>query len=127
MAYHVLTCGEAVLVTTANPYAIGGLGEFAIHEMDGPIPDLNVHAWDFAADAFVKSDTKLTHFAFLSRFSMAERIAIRASIDPVVIDMMQLMDAAEYVDMAEPATQQGVGYLASVGLIAAGRVAEILA
>lgn len=67
----------------------------------------------------------LSRLEFLRRFTAAERIAIRASTDPVVEDMMALQDAAEYIDIDDADTQAGLQYLASVGLLTPGRAAEI--
>ena len=54
------------------------------------------------------------------------RIAIRSSEDPVVADIQHLLSLADTVDLAHPATVEGVGYLEAVGLLAPGRAAEIL-
>lgn len=68
----------------------------------------------------------LTQLAFLRRFTAAERIAIRASTDPVIQDFLQLVSLAQDILVTDPDTQMGVGYLAQHGFIEESRVAEIL-
>lgn len=68
----------------------------------------------------------LTQLAFLRRFTAPERIAIRASTDPVIQDFLQLVSLAQEILVTDPDTQMGVGYLAQQGFIAPERVAEIL-
>ncbi len=68
----------------------------------------------------------LTQLAFLRRFTASERIAIRASTDPVIQDFLQLVSLAQEILVTDPDTQMGVGYLAQQGFIAPERVAEIL-
>lgn len=66
---------------------------------------------------------------FMRRFTMAERIAIRsaATTDPMIADLMAMQAAATYIDLDDPDTQAGVAYLESLGIIAAGRAAQVLA
>lgn len=68
----------------------------------------------------------ITRLAFKLRFATQERIAIRASADPVVFDFMDLLETAEEVNLADPELVAGVGYLEANGLIADGRALEIL-
>lgn len=71
----------------------------------------------------------ISRLAFLQRFTVQERIAIRnaAKSNPVIEDFMHLLDLAADVDLTHTPTMQGVGYLELQGLIAAGRAAAILA
>ena len=71
-------------------------------------------------------DPQLTKLQFLRRFTAPERIAIRASADPLIVDFMQLLDLAQDVRLDDPDTQAGVAYLEQQTLIAKGRAAEIL-
>jgi len=70
---------------------------------------------------------QLTQLAFLRRFTAPERIAIRGSADPVVIDFLHLLSLAREIRLDDPDTLAGVGYLEQAGLVVAGRAAEILA
>lgn len=127
MAYHVISRdGLLVGVTTENAYSFN-LPNVSIHEFDGNIPDLNLRVWDAETEEFVGQDTTITKLRFLNRFTISERLAIRASTDPVVNDIMKLLEVAEFVDTSDPNTIGGVNYLASVALIAPSRVAEVLA
>ena len=73
-------------------------------------------------------DMRVTKLAFKQRMTAAERIAIRtaATTDAIVYDFMDLVDSATFIDLARQDTQDGVNYLESVGLLAAGRAAQIL-
>jgi len=75
----------------------------------------------------IPREIQLTKLQFLRRFTTAERIAIRASTNPVIVDFMQLLDLAQDVRLDDPDTIQGVNYLEGLNLLAAGRAAEILA
>lgn len=72
-------------------------------------------------------EIQLTKLQFLRRFTAAERIAIRASSNPVIVDFMQLLDLAQDVRLDDADTVAGVNYLEQLGLIGEGRAAEILA
>lgn len=72
-------------------------------------------------------EVQLTKLQFLRRFTAEERIAIRTSLNPIIIDFMQLLDLAQDVRLDDPDTMGGVAYLEQQGLIALGRAAEILA
>lgn len=72
----------------------------------------------------------ITAYAFWQRFTPAERVAIRASADPLVADLVALLSivpAYDNVDLGDANITVGVSYLAAAGLITLERVAEILA
>lgn len=71
----------------------------------------------------------LTKFEFLNRFTQTERVAIRAAAasNGSLADFMQMLEIATDVDVTNEATVAGVTFLETVGLLAAGRAAEILA
>lgn len=73
-------------------------------------------------------DLRITRLAFLNRFLMEERIGIRAAAtsDYVVQDFLALVDAATFIDLSRPDTNQGVRFLASKNLISQSRGDEIL-
>lgn len=74
----------------------------------------------------------ITKLAFKSRFTNNEAIAIDlASIGATVPAasmrrFTSMVDVATYIDLDEPATRQGLQYLETVGLLAAGRAIAIL-
>lgn len=74
----------------------------------------------------VAPTTTITRLQFQRRFSLPERIAIRASSDPIVIDYREMGQLAEAIDLTDADVVQGVGYLEAQGLIGPGRAAEIL-
>ena len=61
-------------------------------------------------------------------FTSAERIATKASTDPVIIDLQDLMNdpRTQNVDLALKSVQDALDYMTSIKLLAAGRKAEIL-
>jgi hypothetical protein len=126
MTYYILYTQELELVglTINLPIALPGV---SIKQVDEPVPDLNKSAWSPNTLSFVHTTAQLTRLEFLTRFTASERIAIRASADPVVVDFMELLNMATAVDVGDQNTIDGVNYLASQNLIASSRVAEILA
>lgn len=72
---------------------------------------------------------RMTHYAFLRRLSLAEHVAIESAMsgDVTLRVAQQRFNAAQNVNVGIPETQQFVGYLAQQGLIAPGRVADLLA
>ncbi|WAE53231.1 hypothetical protein [Stutzerimonas frequens] len=83
--------------------------------------------------------TIITRAAFRSRFTQAEKIAIElAGLDDPSAAMearsqaaairtyQKDVDAAEFIDLTDPATAGGVQALEAAGLLAEGRAADIL-
>lgn len=72
---------------------------------------------------------RVAPFDFLSRFTQAERAAIRtaAKSNVTIADYIAMVDAAPTVSLTSELTVTGVNSLEQAGLIAAGRAAEILA
>lgn len=68
----------------------------------------------------------LTKLAFLRRFTAEERISIRASLDPVIVDFMALLDLAEEVRLDDPDTLAAVRYLTALGLLTGDREAAVM-
>lgn len=127
MTYYVIYKNDGTLIGVTNQDASQlGLPDTGYVSFEGNAPDLNKVEWDAENLTFVSTVTPLTRLEFLNRFTTAERIAIRASNDPIVIDIMALLDAASFVDVTDQNTMMGVGYLAMSGIISNSRVAEIL-
>lgn len=112
-------------VTTENAYSFN-LPDVSIHEFDTSLPDLNTHTWNPTTETFVLAASHVTKLGFLNRFTMEERIAIRSSANPIVVDIMNLLEVAENISLVDPTTVNAIGYLAYVGLIAPTRIQEIL-
>lgn len=118
----VSTASHASLI--ADPLPAG----LAVKEVADPGP----HAlWDEQALVFVEAPAPRTMepLTFMRRFTLTERVAIRsaAATDPMIADLMAMQAAATYIDLDDPDTQAGVAYLESLGIIAAGRAAQVLA
>ena len=69
---------------------------------------------------------KLSRYEFLSLYTPQERVAIRASTDPIIMDFREMVNIALEVNLDLDITQQALGYLAMTGLLQPARVAEIL-
>lgn len=71
----------------------------------------------------------LTKLEYLRRFTTAERVTIRqaAKAEPVLEDYLAMLELAQDINLDDPDTAAAVGMLEQVGLIAAGRAAEVLA
>lgn len=69
-----------------------------------------------------------TKVEFLRRFSAQERIAIRtlAKDNPMIDDFMQLMSEAPSIHNDDRDVLQALAYLTHLGVLAAGRAAEIV-
>jgi hypothetical protein len=63
---------------------------------------------------------------FMNRFTFMELGAIEASVDPFVKVLQRQQQIADYIDLKDINTIQGIGYLATVGLITQDRMNIIL-
>lgn len=85
------------------------------------------------------AERRITRLAFLSRFTQAERVALEiAGADnpsadmqqrqqaATIRDMMKMVNAASFIDLARADTRAGVEQLETAQLLAAGRATEIL-
>lgn len=65
---------------------------------------------------------------FMLRFTAPERVAVRASTDPIVIDWLRLLDdpRLQSVHLDLPATREAVAHLVTLGLLTQARADEIL-
>ena len=70
----------------------------------------------------------LSKLEYLRRFTVEERVAIRAAAEQnaVLADYLQLMELAQDINTGDPDTVAAVTMLEQAGLIAAGRAQEIL-
>ncbi len=71
---------------------------------------------------------RVTVIEYKMLFTSHERIAVKASTDPVIIDLQELMNdpRTTTVDLSLASIQGALDYMTSLGLIAVGRKAEIL-
>ena len=70
----------------------------------------------------------MTKLEYLRRFTVDERVAIRAAAEQnaVLADYLQLMELAQDINTGDPDTVAAVTMLEQAGLIAAGRANEVL-
>ncbi len=73
-----------------------------------------------------KTIRKITKRAFMRRFTQAERIAIRASVDDIVIDIHEDLKATNNVDLDLADTANALSYLVSAAILTSDRPDEIL-
>ena len=96
--------------------------EFATHDhVPAPAPsEEGGSAW-FAGRTMTKLE-------YLRRFTVEERVAIRAAAEQnaVLADYLQLMELAQDINTGDADTIAAVTMLEQAGLIAAGRAQEIL-
>ena len=70
----------------------------------------------------------MTKLEYLRRFTVEERVAIRAAAEQnaVLADYLQLMELAQDINTGDPDTVAAVTMLEQAGLIAPGRANEVL-
>lgn len=68
----------------------------------------------------------ISRLEFMQRFTQPERTAIRKSDNDIVIDFYDLTKRATEIDLTASDVVDGLAYLESIGVLKAGRVAEIL-
>lgn len=88
------------------------------------------YTWDPSERGFVEvvaPTNVVSRLAYQRLFTQQERIAIRASSDPIVVDFRELAALPDTIDLADPDVMGGTRYLEQLNLIAAGRATTILA
>lgn len=87
--------------------------------------------WQRSTQSFVAAATSITlaPVQFMALFTLAERIAIRTSSDPVVQDFVWQTNNADSITLSDPIVMNGLAYLSAnpVGspILAPGRSATI--
>lgn len=118
---------------TGVAYAVSELADTVIADDLIPLSSLDSlvlgmkrvgDTWEAVPD---NSTPTITPFTFLRRFTAPERVAIRASANPYVVDFMDLLNKATEVLQSDPDVQGGMAYLVSLGLLSQARADEILA
>lgn len=110
-------------ITNESPSQLEGV---SVISREDPVIDLNKYVWDTDLLDFKQKSVQLTKLEFLSRFTMEERIAMRSSTDPILADIVKLVEIAEFIDLGDTQTQQSVGYLGMIGILSPTRVTEVL-
>jgi len=81
---------------------------------------------NFSKAPYVRVIVPVTRLEFLRRFTPEQRIAIRASTDPLIIDGRELLDMATDVSADDHDTIMYVRYLQQQGFISAEDADRIL-
>ena len=134
MIYHVIfnpNNGNLYGLTTFNNVSFPD--EFVIEPRSGELPR-TIDLWDNTLRDFVSeipvADPKriVSKLEFLNSFTMVERIGIRsrAQTDPVVTDILQFLEMAEFVNKDDLNIINSIQYLASIGVIDNSRISVIL-
>jgi len=127
-----LVPAAAVGVAAPLPGNLAHLSDAQLADLDATLGRIAAKALGYGGQGFVAVPDPLArwlHKAIVKRrLTAAERIAIRAAAlsDPIIGDFMDLLDSADLVFLDDADLAAGLGYLVSVGLLGAGRVAEIL-
>ncbi len=123
--YHALylTDGTLVGVTNSDPVALPSV---SVIQLDSP-PLLDKCIWNSETLSFDINSTTCSKLDFMTRFTISERLAAKASSDPVVADFLELLTLAEFIDTSDPNTIAGVNYLAYAGIISQSRIPDVLA
>jgi hypothetical protein len=69
---------------------------------------------------------KITIGAFRRRLTVAEKVAINTSVDPVVQVLKEDLASSQYVELDFQGLIDSLGYLVSQGILEASRVPELL-
>lgn len=87
-----------------------------------PVPDY------VAPEPVAPKPPKVSVIEYKMLFTSAERIATKASVDPVIVDLQELMNDPRTVnvDLSLQSISDALDYMTFIGLIAAGRKSEIL-
>jgi hypothetical protein len=92
------------------------------------LPDLKAVLWDCNALCFTLKTTILSQVEFLRKFTLSERLHIRSlrDSDPIIEDILDMVDKADYVDLSDQDAINSIYYLASINVIDVTRIQQIL-
>jgi len=116
--------GELIGVSNITPPILDNVYVAQYNEL----PNLISMMWDISTLSFITNPLSgvLTKLEFLTRFTTLERISIRNSLDPIVVDFMALLNMAESISLRDMNTKNGINYLVHIGLLGKHRISEIL-
>jgi len=109
----------------------GGVDTYNYSFADEAEADAAIESADLSGEPVAPASPKppkVSVIEYKMLFTSAERIAVKASTDPVIIDLQELMNdpRTANVDLALQSISDALDYMTYLGLIAAGRKAEIL-
>jgi len=117
---------------TGVAYAVSELADTVIADNLIPLSSLDLlvlgmkrvgDTWEAVPDNSTPTIAPLT---FLRRFTAPERVAIRSSHDPYVVDFLDLLNKATEIANTDPDVQGGMAYLVALGLLTQERAGEVL-
>jgi len=109
----------------------GGVDTINYQFADEEEADAAIEAADLSGEPVAPASPKpplVSVITYKLLFTSAERIATKASTDPVIVDLQDLMNdpRTTHVDLSLQSISDALDYMTHLGLIAAGRKAEIL-
>lgn len=129
--YYVLAdhvTGE--LIQVSPDFIVQGEGQI-VKCRQGDIPDLALFEWHNGSLAFLPKNMSrtLTKLAFMRRFQQQELATVYTLVNTelqvqIWMDMFRL---AEEINLDDPLISEGIHSFEAMGVLAAGRAAEILA
>lgn len=131
MAYYVIdqTTNELIFVSEFEPPNHFVTNGHHVHNSPISASELNTrYEWDRDQSTFILRPTRLSKREFIRKFTVQEFATIRqaAAVNPTLDYFWQLFMLAEFIDLADADTINGVRMLEQAGLIATGRSTEIL-
>lgn len=71
---------------------------------------------------------KVSAIEYKMLFTSAERIAAKASVDPVIVDLQELLNdpRTKEIDLSLASIHGALDYMTAIGILAEGRKAQIL-
>lgn len=96
---------------------------------DGDPPNVIEYEWNPSLLNFDKKATvEISRIEFLMKFSLVERLNIRQleQTDPMVMDIMEMVRLAEFINLRDRNVSAGLGYLTYIGVLTEHRLQEIL-
>ena len=76
--------------------------------------------------SIVERIRKISVGSFRRRLTLAEKVAINLSEDPIVHVLKEDLFSSSFVDLDFVQLREGLAYLESLGILAVGRVDELL-
>jgi len=130
MSYYIKAkLPEGELIQVSMESLVAGEGEI-VKVRQGEIPDLTRYEWHPGSLAFIESHAGsiLSRLAFMRRFTDKE-LEDLYSLEPTQIKIkvwLEKYKAATDIDLTDPDIVSGVHGLEAMGIIGAGRAAEVL-
>lgn len=125
MTYAVYDTTTGVLISTgdvvANPLP-AGMSATTVASTNG-IWNTSTHVFD-PAPVIKPPISKVT---IIKRLTVTEFQGFKNSTDPQIEYFWEMFRSADSIDPNDPATQNGFAYATSIGILASGRTAQILA